>query len=612
VIRRPSPCGYERRGSVSICAFLVMACLLATATGARAEGVAYATRLTGLPDQTLRKDLLNVSRLKKLENQPAGSLGALRRRAESDLDTFSRLLRSEGYYDYAMRYRFDTGSTPLKVRVHVDPGPRYRLAAFDVVLRGDELEPAMSAVDRARKVLVPGQPGQTKIIMDAENAVLRELTLSGFPFPKMNDREVVVDHADRTITVRTLIDTGRRARFGPTDVPQEKRGSLAEYARRRIPWKEGEPYDPRLLEKGTARLMDTRLFSGIRITPVDGVAENGTLPMVLDFDLAKMRSIGLGVGYSSDEGAGAQAFWENRNLFGHAERLRISGRVTQIGETGKLTFRRPDFFAVDQDLVFETSYDVEKTPAYDSYIFATTLGLERAFAEHWRARGGIGVRVGPVDESRLENGRPATLDRHILLVGLPLGLGRDTSNSILDPTSGTKLDASLTPYMNWLGSDLSFVVGKIGETSYLPVLPDHRLVLAQRAAIGSISGANADSVPADRRFYAGGGGSVRGFAYQMAGPLDSRDDPLGGRSLIEMSGEIRWRITKSFGLVPFVDAGSVFPDPYPNFNRMFLGAGLGLRYFSPVGPVRIDVATPLNPRSSDDPVQFYISLGQAY
>ena len=588
--------------------------MLALASAARAEGVTYATRLTGVQDAKLRAALLDISRVKKLESQPPASMGALRRRVERDLDTFSRLLRSEGYYDYAMRYHFDTDSTPLKVRMRVDPGPQYRLASFDVILRGDELEPAMLAVDRARKGVMPGQPGQTKMIMDAENAVLLELAMSGFPFPVMSDREVVVDHADRTITVRTLIDTGRRARFGPTDVPNEKRGPLADYAKRRIPWKEGEQYDPRALEKARTRLTETGLYSGIRITAADGVSEDGTLPMLLDFDLAKMRSIGLGVGYSSDEGVGAQAFWENRNLFGHAERLRIGAKVSQIGETGKLTFRRPDFFAVDQDLVFETGYDVEKTPAYDAYIFSTTLGLERAFSEHWRARAGIGLRVGPVDESQLQNGQPANLDRHVLLVGLPLGLGRDTSDSILDPTTGTKIDASLTPYMNWLGSDLSFMVGQIGETFYLPVLSEHRLVLAQRAAFGSIVGANAESIPADRRLFAGGGGSVRGFAYQMAGPLDNggRGDPIGGRSLIEMSGEIRWRITKSFGLVPFIDAGSVFPDQYPNFNEMFWGAGLGLRYFSPVGPIRIDVATPLNPRHGDDPVQFYISLGQAY
>jgi translocation and assembly module TamA len=568
--------------------------------------------------------------VQKLESQPPGSLGALRRRVERDFNVFSRLLRSEGYYDYAMRYRFDTGSTPLKVRMRVDPGPRYRFAAFDVVLRSDELEPAMMAVDRARKGIPPGQPGQAKTIVDAENAVLAELAMSGFPFPVLTDREVVVDHADRTITVRTLIDTGRRARFGPTSFPEEattekgteteeeeekkeEKRALAEYAKRRVPWKQGDLYDPRAIEKYRARLTETGLFSGVRIAPTGGVREDGTLPMTLDFDLAKMRSIGLGVGYSSDEGVGAQAYWEHRNLFGHAERLRIGGEVTEIGETGKLTFRRPDFFAVDQDLVFETSYDVEETPAYNAYIFATTLCLERAFAEHWKARAGIGLRVGPVDETKTNDGPPANLDRHILLVGLPLGLGRDTSNSILDPTTGTKIDASLTPYAKWLGSDLSFVVGQIGETFYLPVLSEHRLVLAQRATIGSIAGRGRQTIPADRRFYAGGGGSVRGFAYQMAGPLDDKDNPVGGRSLIELGGEIRWRITKSFGIVPFIDAGSVFPDEYPSFNSMFWGAGLGLRYFSPVGPVRVDVATPLNPRSHvDDPVQFYISLGQAY
>jgi translocation and assembly module TamA len=347
------------------------------------------------------------------------------------------------------------------------------------------------------------------------------------------------------------------------------------------------------------------------------VADDGTLPMIVQVEPAKMHSIGVGVAYSSgEEGASAQTFWENRNVFGRAERLRIGGRVSQIGETAGLTFKRPDFFATDQDLVFETAYEIENTEAYNAKIYSALLALERPLFGLWRGSAGVAFKVGPVDESHKESSTSTRTDssRDVLLVGLPLTLRRDSSNSILDPTEGTKLDIGVTPYSKELGSDASFVVSQLSDTAYLPLRRDRRVVAAGRLALGSISGAGTFVVPADERLYSGGGGSVRGFGYQMAGPLDADDDPTGGRSLFEVSAEVRWRITESIGLVPFIDGGGVFTDAYPSFDReLFWGAGLGFRYFSPVGPVRIDIATPLNPRSGvDDPVQFYISLGQAY
>jgi translocation and assembly module TamA len=138
-------------------------------------------------------------------------------------------------------------------------------------------------------------------------------------------------------------------------------------------------------------------------------------------------------------------------------------------------------------------------------------------------------------------------------------------------------------------------------------------VLAGRTAVGSIVGEPRSDIPANLRVYAGGGGSVRGFGYQLAGELDDDDKPIGGRSLVELGGEVRVRITESIGVVAFVDAGTVYSSATPDFSETLrVGAGPGLRYFSPIGPLRLDVGFPLNPRDSDDTWQLYISIGQAF
>jgi translocation and assembly module TamA len=440
----------------------------------------------------------------------------------------------------------------------------------------------------------------------------------------MAGREAVVDHAMRTVTVRTKISTGKRARFGDPRVTGVEE-ALAKFASNRAPWDKGDLYDPDQIETFRTRLASTGVFSTIRIKPADEVSADGLLPIDVELGRGKLRSIGAGAYYSSSEGPGGTVYWEHRDLFGRAEKLRITAEASGLGETGKLAFRKPDFFSPKQALVFETSYEIQETDAFDSRKFKTSLGLERVFGRYWTLLGGGAFEIGPVEEPADEDddGTVDTNTEDVTLVGLPFDARRDTSNDLLNPTNGSKLEFYVAPYIEQLGSDLTFVLGRVTDSVYFPFDERRRVVLAARASVGSIYGASTESVPADKRFYAGGGGSVRGFAFQQVGPLDEHDNPQGGSSLFESSLELRWRIRDVFGIVPFVDAGNVFSEVLPSFNEkefasdavlgLFWGAGLGLRYYSPVGPIRLDVATPLNPRGGiDDPVQFYVSLGQAF
>jgi len=169
------------------------------------------------------------------------------------------------------------------------------------------------------------------------------------------------------------------------------------------------------------------------------------------------------------------------------------------------------------------------------------------------------------------------------------------------------------PFVDTFGNSLLFNKSRMEYTHYVQVLESPRVVLAGRGAVGTLFGASRADVPASLRFYAGGGGSVRGFAFQEAGELDDQNDPIGGRSLFEASGEVRARVTDTIGIVAFVDAGAAFTSRYPDFDdQLRIGAGPGIRYFSPIGPIRLDVGFPVNPRDTDDAFQLYISIGQAF
>jgi translocation and assembly module TamA len=195
---------------------------------------------------------------------------------------------------------------------------------------------------------------------------------------------------------------------------------------------------------------------------------------------------------------------------------------------------------------------------------------------------------------------------------VPGKLDWDFSDDLLNPTRGGRLSLLAAPYVDTLGPDRRFAKARLTHTRYLGLHDD--VILALRGSVGGIGGADLDDIPADERFYAGGGGSVRGIPYQLAGPLDEDDDPTGGRSLLEVGAELRYRATESIGLVLFLDGGTVADSAVPDFSEeLRWGAGPGLRYFTPIGPLRVDVGFPLNARQGvDDLFQLYLSIGQAF
>jgi translocation and assembly module TamA len=299
--------------------------------------------------------------------------------------------------------------------------------------------------------------------------------------------------------------------------------------------------------------------------------------------------------------------WEHRNLLGSGELFEILASVNDSIQSLDFIFRKPNFLRNDQQLVARTNLIGEETDAYESTSVKNAVKIERDLTESLTAGAGVGLDYLDVEE----NGESDTF----VLLSFPLSLSLDTRDDILDPTRGFRVDFLPTPFIEAVGANANYLKYDLVGNTYLHVMDEKRLVVALRGRLGQILGAGSASVPATERFYAGGGGSVRGYPFQSLSPLDMDErDPAGGRSLVELSLEMRSRISERFGLVAFLDGGRAYESNTPDFDKgLFWGAGLGLRVYTPIGPVRLDVAFPLESLEHvDDAFQIYVSLGQSF
>ncbi|MBI5164058.1 MAG: outer membrane protein assembly factor [Magnetospirillum sp.] len=583
---------------------LVLLLLLAVPALAQ-DPVPSRVELTGPLDDELEKRIRDAARLFTLADEPPATLVALERRAEADRERIADVLRAEGYYDG--RVAITVGRVAITVgraavEVAVEPGPPTRLDSFAVEYRLPPGTPAPPPVSLDDLELDPGERARTETVLRAEKKTLALLAEHGYPLATIHDRQVIVDHATQAMRVTLTVDTGKLAHFGPVTVSGLE-GLDEAWVRNRLPWREGERFAVSILEKLRKTLVESRLFSTIRLTPGTAVDERGALPLAIVLSEARPRSIGFGVDYSSSLGLSGEAFWEHRNLMGGGEALRAALTAGEPKTSLSLTYRGPDVQYPNQDLLAAAELRELRTEAFVTKSALASAGLGWHFAEVWSAS------VSLAAERTFEDQQ----DRHreFTLLSLPVELRQDSSDDLLDPTRGNRLFAQVQPFGI---TTPPFTRMEVYDTHYVELVPRPRLIGAGWVRAGTLQGAKAADVPADKRFYVGGPGSVRGFGYQMAGPVDDSGDPIGGRSAFAFGVELRAKVTDTIGIVPFIEGGRAYPTASPDVGQpLFWGAGLGFRYHTPFGPARADVAVPLNPRKGiDDPVQFTLSLGQAF
>ena len=566
--------------------------------------VRYVVEIQGVEDRALRELLQRVSETLRLTDRPPPSRTRLRRRAEDDRPRLQRALRSEGYFGGTIDLSIDDDTEPVRIAFQVDPGPRYRLRDVTVEVLPPDTDLPLPSLEELG--IAPGEPAVAQTILDAETRLIERARARGHALAAAGERGAVVDHDSDAMDLTLRLDAGPLVRFGQIDVV-----GLVEvernFAERRLPWQQGELITSDRLTEGQRALRETELFSTIRTRLGTTPDEEGRLPVTVAVTERKHRSIEVGVRYRTDEGPGGNIAWEHRNYFGRGERVRLELDASPIAGFLLGSFRKPDVFIRDLALLTEAEVAYEDPDAYESRSATTRVGLERRFREGMTLAGALAFRAEQVEEAN--RGR----DESFGLVSLPVRFNWDRSDDLLDPSRGGRLRLENEPFVDTFGNGLRFNKSRFEYTHYVQVLESPRVVLAGRSAIGTLFGEPRAEVPANLRFYAGGGGSVRGFAFQEAGELDDENDPIGGRSLFEASGEVRARVTDTIGLVAFVDAGAAFNSPYPDFDdQLRIGAGPGIRYFSPIGPIRLDVGFPVNPRDTDDAFQLYISIGQAF
>ncbi len=486
-------------------------------------------------------------------------------------------------------------------------GPRFTLSKTSIGLAPDTPAGVLSPPTPSEVGLVADAPYAARLVVKAGEAILTRYKENGYPFPKMAHREVIADFATNRVDVSFQVAPGPYTRFGTTRVTGLDRLE-ARYVYELIPWKEGEPYDIRLIKEARQTLFSTNLFGVVQLQNPDKVDTEGRLPMTVELKERASRTVRLGLEYTTDYGPGFNGSWIHRNLFGMAEKLTASAILNKVTRTAALRFDKPMFLNLDNTFISQIAFNDETTDAYDATSGDISAILRQQFTKAFRAGGGLGFHLARVKEN-------ANSERNTYkLLYVPLTGDLDTRNNLLNPVQGFHLSLAMAPYQDIADRDIRFFRYILSGSTYYNFNTGDRVVVALRATFGQIFGIGHDNMPADLRFYPGGGGSVRGYGYQLAGPLQG-NTPLGGLSMLTGSLELRFKVTESIGLVPFVDAGTAFPDTVPDFSQqeMLYGAGLGLRYYTTIGPIRLDVAVPLNKREGvDSDYQIYVSIGQSF
>ncbi len=571
----------------------------------------YTVRIEGLDPETeaaLREPFGSLSTLAKNRDDPANA-AQIDRRAREDADLLAELLRARGYYDALVRTRVEAAPAggEAVVALEAEPGPVYRFA--EVNLPGLDSAGGDGAALREAFGIKADEPVDAARVTEGAAALRVELGKRGYAFAESGEMDIAIDHESRTaILTLPVVPNGSR-QFGRIRV-EGRPLFAARHIQRIARWKPGTPYEAALVEDLRRALIATGLVSTVAIRPV--AAADGSVDLAVSLDRAPVRTIAGQAGYGTGEGVRVEASWQHRNL------LPPEGAVTFRGVLGTqeqligAVLRRGNFLRRDQVLTAQFAVSLIDRAAYDARSTILSGAIERQTNIVWQKEWtwSAGAELVATDERDVDLDTGTTRRRTFFIGALPASLSYDGSNDLLDPTTGYRLALRFSPEASLQSGAFGYARTQIDASLYQPFTP--KVTLAGRIRLGTILGAGRDRIAPSRRFYAGGGGSVRGYGFQRLGPRDPVfDDPIGGRSLAEFAVEARIR-RGNWGVVPFLDGGNISTSPLPKFDNLRFGAGIGVRYHTRFGPIRIDVGTPLNPRSGDSRVAVYVSLGQAF
>ncbi|HWP01438.1 MAG TPA: autotransporter assembly complex family protein [Methylococcus sp.] len=554
------------------------------------------------------------------EVSPVGPF-ALVARAREDVDRFLTVLHSFGYYDGRVDVRV-AGKTldeptliewlarapaqpPVPVTVTLIPGPLFHLGKVE--LHGNIPEEV-----RERFELQPGGPARAADVLAAHEKLLEALHEKGYALARVDPPDAVLDPAAKRLDIAIRVDVGPRLDLGTIDLKGMEYVSES-YLRRRLLVKSGKRFSPSAVETARRDLVATGLFSTVRVRVAEKPDEDGRLPLTFEVTERPRRAVGVNAAFSTDIGGSISASWLHRNLFGSGEQLNLTAGVSQLGGNSTIGigydagvgFLKPDFLRRDQALAVNLGALKIGLDAYAQEAVTLSLLLKRKLSETWSGSVGLSGEQEAVTQQGIT--------RDYTLLGVPLELKYDSTDSALDPTRGIRAAVTATPTQPVGGAGgNTFVLLQWAGSTYLDLGEPGRSVLALRGLIGDVQGAGQLEIPPDKRFYAGGSATIRGYKYQSIGPRFATNRPAGGTAVVAGTVEFRQRFLKDYGAVAFVDAGQVSADGPPFTGTIGVGVGVGARYYTVIGPIRLDVAVPLQRRPGTGSFELYIGIGQAF
>ncbi len=566
------------------------------------------------------------------DKDKAFSSSGLLAKARSDYRAILSALYADGRYGGVISIKINglevadlSPVTQLPAQSHVvitvDAGPQYVFSVAGI----DRVAPFVKYKTNRMPTIEElgykvGTVAKSEIILKAEEWAIEGWRRQGYAKAKVMKSEVVADHTARFIDAQIAVVPGQEAYYGPLSVQNVSKEPRVDSAY--IIWmtglKVGKKYDSNALTKASERLARLNVFRAVNIRESDTINSNGSLPLTLVLEERKLRRFGAGGSYSTLDGAGFEAYWMHNNLFGHAENLKIETKISGIGsskgESYNLknfdylfgsTFVKPGIVTPDTDFKAELKIQQDVLDNYTTKAIRGKLGITHIFNDNLSGQVAVEVSNGYSRDIYFGN-------RNFTTIGLPSGLIYDSRKNKFNATKGLYGEVVVEPFYEMRSNDFVAKLTVEGRSYWALDEKDH-FVFAARAKFGTILGSNIAQVPSDTLFFAGGGGSVRGYAYRNIGIKTEKGAIVGGRALIEGSAELRLSLNDNIGLVSFLDGGLVGEKARFDFSQKIKwGVGIGGRYMTGLGPLRVDLAFPFKREKGDPRIGFYVGIGQAF
>ncbi len=573
------------------------------------QSSSISVKIVGIDNSQITSEFTSQSKLEKYKDKKIDSSRWLGKLIEDDKEALLKVLKSYGRYGARITTKQNTANEQTSVVFHVEDTEQYSFQKVKVNFEGRETYNLQLRKDMTKDAFnLKGQKVNASTLYAKFSNFVNKAGEMGFPFAKVVDHCATVNHQTKTVDLVIEIFLGERVAFGRIEISGAPTVPH-EYIKNRAPWCDNGMFQRSKLNKYQDILYQTELFNRVSITANEDQIKNHKIQIDVDTKESKKRTVYGGAEYSLSDGVGAKVGWEHRNLTGQADKLSPSLKLSQREQKATLEYMLPDFWRVNTSLHSSLEARQRDTKAFDEKGIYGSLSFQTRLDEHITYFYGFSLEGAKIKKS----GR----HQDNTIMGVPVGINVTHVNNMLDPTKGFKFSATVNPEVGVLESDQLLTKLVLSASHYLPL--SQETTWANRARAGTIIGLSDKVIPADRRFYAGGGGSVRAYGYQLAGPLDRQNKPRGGRTLLEGSSEVRQRIFDDWGVVAFIDAAYVEPKNIPDFKKdLFYGVGAGIRYYTDFGPIRLDVAVPLRKnkdsfgKNINRPIQFYVSIGQSF